>query len=1622
MNKDAGIGETGHPKWEEAAKYHIKSLGVPSHVWNSLPTGTDYDNDIRSRPLYANWLNGSVLVSIHNNGGGGSGTEIWYDTTNGYQVESRRLATIVLDKLIHSIRENYDSNWINRGVKGSNGNYGENRLANMPSVIIEIAFMDKKSPDNDALHDESFRQIVADAICQGIEEFLLGGPLLQEQTLVIAPDASGYDKWGNPIKDKVFWFQNSKLYWVTSESVILMMDSLPGWQDYPPANEFNSSKLDGYEGWPDGEPVFIEQNTRSNDMLVVWKVQNGGDNKVYSIQSGKRRHIVTEDAFPDYGYDGDDVISVTQTIENLFAEGNPVYPIGYGASAPQLFRDCYNRVISYEGKGGYELFGMAYNTVHAWGNGVIQDFEKDDFNNSAILQSNNSNTAYAIYGGLWSKYKELAEQENGSIAPPSYLDYPESDEREANQSGASGFDTQGRAQDFKLGHLHYHRTGDHAGQSFETHGAIDDIYVEQYGGSGSWLGFPITDEYNNNLGYPQGKFEGGFITTLNGTDYEAYTSPPSITHREPSPGATGVPVGTNIEITFSSPMDTNATESAFSIIPSVPGAKSWVNYRTLVFNPASDLLPNQQYEIKITTSARDLAHNNLPSEAKWSFTTQSSSPILYVGPTNIDLGTHPAGYDFPNKSFIVRNDGGGTLTGNVSESVPWITYLDPKSFNLTTGQQVTINFSGFFPSTPGPFNTNISVTSNGGNQSVYVHGVVGTPSSTLYVDDDNTTAPWDGTDENPYQYIQDGIDAAVDGNTVIVKDGNYSIHKGPRNVNLDFCGKAITVRSANGASNCIINCGNTEGVRGFYFHNDETQSSVLEGFTIKNGKAADGGGISCQNSSPTIRDNVIEYSYASRYGGGIYCYRSSALISCNIIRHNTAIAGGGIRCEFSDANIIGNEISDNNADSGGGISCSYSEDSQMIAKNKIAGNASNSGGGIYFATSSPEMQNNEIIDNTAKWGGGIGCYDGSSPEIINTTITMNVASDGGGAINCGKGSSPVLVNSILWADSPQEIRFNPQEASNRVTISYSDIQGGEGGIQKNGNGSVDWLAGNINADPKFCSPGDCNLQSGSPCINSGTSAGAPPDDIEGNARDANPDMGAYEFISVNSPPVADADGPYNGQEGSTIEFDGSGSYDPDGTIVSYNWDLDGDGQYDDATGPKPSKLWKDDYTGSIGLKVIDNVGSTDTDTATVTVNNASPVVNAGINQTVNVGDTVSINASFTDPGVLDTHTATIDWGDGSPDEPGTVNETNGSGTVKGSHVYSTAKKYTVTISVKDDDAGEGSDGLVVDVLAVPNLPPVANANGPYTGYVYLPIPFDGTGSYDPDGNIVSYEWDFGDGTSGGGPKPSHIYMQAGTYTVTLTVTDNDGCESNPSDQTTADVVCPFTVLSKDLLVLGKLRQFRDDLLAKNETGQKLIQLYYRHSQEVSGILLKDLSLSLRGAAILKETIPGIYSLLGDSTGEDLLLTPLLVDRIKRLLEDISREGSAELKQTLYTLNDMLNQYEGLQFSQIWQAIEEGGPEDFVVLQNHPNPFNPDTWIPYMLKEDADVTIKIYNEDGYLVRSLNLGRRDAGFYISRRRAAHWDGKNEVGEEVASGIYFCVFQAGDYIATRKMIILR
>ena len=141
------------------------------------------------------------------------------------------------------------------------------------------------------------------------------------------------------------------------------------------------------------------------------------------------------------------------------------------------------------------------------------------------------------------------------------------------------------------------------------------------------------------------------------------------------------------------------------------------------------------------------------------------------------------------------------------------------------------------------------------------------------------------------------------------------------------------------------------------------------------------------------------------------------------------------------------------------------------------------------------------------------------------------------------------------------------------------------------------------------------------------------------------------------------------------------------------------------------------------------------------------------------------------------------------------------------------------------------------------------------------------------------------------------------------------------------------------------------------------------------------------------------------------------DRLKvALYDDRGSIVSGPFQRTVTTM-DIRNAFLSLQLN-----VGDVQPQDTLLAQNFPNPFNPETWIPYQLSKATEVKIDIYDISGHLVRSLNLGWQPLGSYMTPSSAAYWDGKNAVGERVASGIYFYTLQTSDFAATRRMVILK
>jgi PKD repeat protein len=247
----------------------------------------------------------------------------------------------------------------------------------------------------------------------------------------------------------------------------------------------------------------------------------------------------------------------------------------------------------------------------------------------------------------------------------------------------------------------------------------------------------------------------------------------------------------------------------------------------------------------------------------------------------------------------------------------------------------------------------------------------------------------------------------------------------------------------------------------------------------------------------------------------------------------------------------------------------------------------------------------------------------------------------------------------------------------------------------------------------------------------------------------------------NKPPIIILNGPYSVKEGEQITFNTTGTHDPDGEIVSYLWDFD-DGTKSTQTQPTHTYSEKGDYT--IELLVTDNYEAETKVTVKCTVSeNKPPTSNANGPYTSNAEEEIY----FTSTGTIDPDDTELyylwDFGDGTTSiSPDPI------------HSYLEEGTYSVTLIVSDPSGSSDTDTTTSTIAPPLPKPPIAETNGPYNGYKNKPIQFSSKNSNDPDGEIVEYLWDFGDGQYSKDQSPVHIYNTVNEYNVTLTVTDNSG--------------------------------------------------------------------------------------------------------------------------------------------------------------------------------------------------------------------------------------------------------
>jgi len=823
--------------------------------------------------------------------------------------------------------------------------------------------------------------------------------------------------------------------------------------------------------------------------------------------------------------------------------------------------------------------------------------------------------------------------------------------------------------------------------------------------------------------------------------------------------------------------------------------------------------------------------------------------------------------------------------------------------------------------------------------------------------------------------IQEQIDAAVEGEIVLIYPGTYV-------ENVNFNGKNITVRSTNGPEVTIID-GNASGST-VTFDSGET-SAVLNGFTIINGSGTlnddghyVGGGIACRfNSTPTLMNLIIEDNNAlgdSATGGGIMCsFGSDALIQDVIIRNNEAdYAGGFIAYEASPT----------------------------LNRVEIYGNhAEVTGGGLTFWNSASRANEVLVYDNTARYtAAGIWVHRLAVPVFNRVTVSGNrctgpISSNiAAGGLGVSDGSEPILINSILWGNYPNGIEFYAYMAASQVGIYSSDIDGGESGIETNGNGTVIWGAGNSNLDPEFedLSVGDFSLQATSPCIDMGTAQLVIGEDtlVDMTVPDfwgANPDMGALEtprpvmtlevpdaFSGIQAAIDYAIDGDtilvaagtyyeninYSGKDVIIVSESGpemtiiDGSLEETTTVLIANQEsrlavLDGFTIQNGSGFDKYGAASNERYGGGICVRFV----SSATLRNLIVTNNSVP---NGPEPSAGGGIGVAFESDLLLEDIL-VHNNTAKHGAGFfsyhafPELNNVTLRNNHAAGSGGGAGFETSTPTINHILVYNNVADQGGGGLffLKESEAVINQASIYGNNG-HIGA----------------GGIVAID-------------DNNLYLV------------NSICwENTPGEIESYVYGAPYFWIASHIGIAYSDIQGGESQLWLQPGGL----LFYENN--------------LVDSPLFTDPDSGDYSLQETSPCIDAGTSMFVWDRTTLLnLSSDEYDGSAP---------DM-GAFEHDEVVSISNSLTL--PDHYALEQNYPNPFNPTTTILYGLPEAAAVQLTIYDVRGRLVNTLKKECQSAGNY-----QVLWKGLNDAGIPVSTGVYLCRIQTGKFSHTIKMAYLR
>jgi hypothetical protein len=313
-----------------------------------------------------------------------------------------------------------------------------------------------------------------------------------------------------------------------------------------------------------------------------------------------------------------------------------------------------------------------------------------------------------------------------------------------------------------------------------------------------------------------------------------------------------------------------------------------------------------------------------------------------------------------------------------------------------------------------------------------------------------------------------------------------------------------------------------------------------------------------------------------------------------------------------------------------------------------------------------------------------------------------------------------------------------------------------------------------------------------------------------------------------------------------------------------------------------------------------------------------------------------------------------------------------------------------------------------------NQPPIANAGADQMVECTSPsgaqVTLDGTASSDPDSDPLTFTWSATGITfdNPNSPTPTATFP-LGATTVTLTVDDGKGGSAQDTVNITVQDTTP-PVISSIIATPNSL---------------------WPPNHQLVTVTVSVTTTDTCSPTVTNQIVSVTSNEPDDGLGDGDM--PNDIQNINGLTVQLRAERSGKGSGRIYTITVSGTDASGNTATSTvtvtvpksqgkGKGMRELSPAATALGRNFPNPFNPETWIPYTLAQDTDVTIRIYALSGQLVRTLALGQQVAGFYLSRDRAAYWDGRNATGEKVASGIYFYQLQAGDFSAMRRMLLLK